>query len=100
LVDELPLNFDFFSIHLPTSTPLTMSPVTHNPSDNSGLELLFLTIPQSLLLQLGTASIMALLIAEKATTNTLTALGEASEELFRGERLPILNFPEPANPQT
>ncbi|MDJ0800256.1 MAG: hypothetical protein QNJ51_26185 [Calothrix sp. MO_167.B12] len=76
-----------------------MSPLNPNPSDHSGLELFLFTIPQSFLLQLGTASVMALLTAQKATTETFTALGEASEELFRGERLPILNFPEPANSQ-
>ncbi len=76
-----------------------MSQATHNPSEHSGLELLLFKIPQSLLLQLGTVSTMALLVAEKATSETFIALGEASEELFRGERLPILNFPEPLNPR-
>ncbi|MDJ0616679.1 MAG: hypothetical protein QNJ63_08015 [Calothrix sp. MO_192.B10] len=76
-----------------------MSPLTQKPSDHSGIELLLCTIPQSFLLQLGTVSVIALLIAQKASTETFTALGEASEELFRGERLPILNFPEPANSQ-
>ncbi|CDN14192.1 hypothetical protein RintRC_3117 [Richelia intracellularis] len=41
-----------------------------------------------------------MLITEKAATATLTSLGEASEELFRGERLPILNFPEPEKTQS
>ena len=77
-----------------------MSTVTHNPSEHSGLESSLFTIPQSLLLQLGTASIIALLITEKAATATLTSLGETSEELFRGERLPILNFPEPEKTQS
>jgi hypothetical protein len=52
------------------------------------------SIPQSLLLQIGTASILLLLTAEKAAGKALEALGEKSEELFRGDRLPILNFPE------
>ncbi|WP_088241038.1 hypothetical protein [Calothrix rhizosoleniae] len=76
-----------------------MSQSTHNPSDHSGLELLLFQIPQSFLLQLGTVSTMALLVATKATSETFIALGTASEELFRGERLPILNFPEPSNLQ-
>ncbi|MCP6758970.1 MAG: hypothetical protein NHB32_09450 [Fischerella sp. CENA71] len=67
-------------------------------SANSGLNLGLFTIPQSLLLQMGTASVMMLLIVEKATSETLQALGEASEELFRGDRLPILDFPE-QNPE-
>ncbi|MDJ0674163.1 MAG: hypothetical protein QNJ36_01970 [Calothrix sp. MO_167.B42] len=76
-----------------------MSQTTHNPPDTSGLELLLFEIPQSFLLQLGTASTMAILVAQKATSETFIALGEASEELFRGERLPILDFPEPLKPQ-
>ncbi|RUR77103.1 hypothetical protein PCC6912_40620 [Chlorogloeopsis fritschii PCC 6912] len=35
-----------------------------------------------------------LLLAEKATAQTLQAIGEATEEIFRGDRLPILDFPE------
>jgi hypothetical protein len=71
-----------------------MSRVTDRPSSDSGLNLVLFTIPQSLLLQVGTASILLLLLASKSTTENLQALGEASEELFRGDRLPILNFPE------
>lgn len=71
-----------------------MSPVTDRPSSDSGLNLGLFTIPQSFLLQVGTASILLLVLASKSTTETLQALGEASEELFRGDRLPILNFPD------
>ncbi len=71
-----------------------MQPDTTQPSSNAGLNLVLFTIPQFFLLQAGTASILLLLIAEKATTKTLQVFGEASEELFRGDRLPILNFPE------
>lgn len=69
-----------------------MSPTS--PSPNSGLNIIFFTIPQYALLQAGTASILLLLLAEKATVETLQAIGLASEELFRGDRLPILNFPD------
>lgn len=71
-----------------------MPPVIQNSSSNPGLNLTLFSIPQSLLLQIGTASILLLLAVEKATGKTLVALGEKSEELFRGDRLPILNFPE------
>jgi hypothetical protein len=47
-----------------------------------------------MLLQIGTASILLLLLTEKATVKAMVALGAASEELFRGDRLPILEFPE------
>jgi hypothetical protein len=71
-----------------------MPTVSQKQSSNPGLNLTLFSIPQSLLLQVGTASILLLLIAQKATGKALEALGEQSEELFRGDRLPILNFPE------
>jgi hypothetical protein len=71
-----------------------MQAANSKSSDNSGLNLGLFSIPQSFLLQMGTASVMMLLLAEKATVETLQALGEASEELFRGDRLPFLDFPE------
>ncbi len=70
-----------------------MPSVTTQPSSAAGLNLVLFTIPQSLLLQVGTASILLLLLAEKVTVETLQVFGEGSEELFRGERLPILDFP-------
>ncbi len=71
-----------------------MSPTTQKPSPNPELNLLLFSIPQSLLLQLGTASILMLLSAGHASVKALEALGQGSEELFRGDRLPILEFPE------
>jgi hypothetical protein len=62
-------------------------------SSNSGLNLGLISIPQSLLLQTGTASILLLLLAQKASQSALEVMGQASEEIFRGDRLPILNFP-------
>ncbi|MBW4635860.1 MAG: hypothetical protein KME30_29450 [Iphinoe sp. HA4291-MV1] len=71
-----------------------MPPVTPSSSSDSERNRVLFTIPQSFLLQVGTASILLLLIAEKATLESLQAFGEATEELFRGDRLPILNFPD------
>ncbi|MCV3214867.1 hypothetical protein OGM63_15300 [Plectonema radiosum NIES-515] len=62
-------------------------------SSNSGLNLGLISIPQSLLMQTGTASILLLLLAQKASQSALVAMGQASEEIFRGDRLPILSFP-------
>ncbi|MBK1988596.1 hypothetical protein A0J48_013785 [Sphaerospermopsis aphanizomenoides BCCUSP55] len=69
-----------------------MSLLNQNPSPTNGLNLILSSIPQCCLLQIGTASMLLLLIAEKATAEGLKALGEASEEVFRGDRLPILNL--------
>ncbi|NEU76010.1 hypothetical protein PI95_026515 [Hassallia byssoidea VB512170] len=60
---------------------------------SNGLNLGLITIPQSLMTQTGTASILLLLLAQKASQSALEAMGQASEEIFRGDRLPILNFP-------
>jgi hypothetical protein len=37
---------------------------------------------------------LILVIAQKATSEALISLGEASEELLRGDRLPVLPFPD------
>lgn len=71
-----------------------MSLVTQHPSPNPGLNLILFSIPQSCLLQMATASMLLLLVADKATGKALATLGTASEEVFRGDRLPILNFPD------
>ncbi|MEA5576647.1 hypothetical protein [Anabaena sp. UHCC 0451] len=71
-----------------------MSLVTQHPSPNPGLNLILFSIPQSCLLQIATASMLLLLVADKATGQALATLGTASEEVFRGDRLPILNFPD------
>jgi hypothetical protein len=71
-----------------------MSSVTSTPWTQPELSLFLFSIPQSLLLQIGTASILVLLTTGQATTKALEAVGQASEELFRGDRLPILNFPD------
>ncbi|MCC5631554.1 hypothetical protein LC613_27830 [Nostoc sphaeroides CHAB 2801] len=71
-----------------------MPPANQQPSTNPVSNLDFFSIPQSFLLQIGTASILLLLITGKSTVRALEAIGEASEELLRGDRLPNLDFPE------
>ncbi len=71
-----------------------MPPVNQQFFSQPGLNLIAFTIPPSCLLQVGTVSILILLMAQKATSEVLLSLGEASEELFRGDRLPNLNFPD------
>lgn len=70
-----------------------MPPINSQSSTNPGLNLVLFSIPQSLLLEIGTASILLLLTSQKATVKALESIGQASEELFRGDRLPILPFP-------
>ncbi|MDZ8088846.1 MAG: hypothetical protein RMY16_25345 [Nostoc sp. DedQUE12b] len=70
-----------------------MPPTNQQSSTKPASNLDLFPIPQSFLLQIGTASILLLLITGKATVRALEAVGEASEELFRGDRLPNLDFP-------
>ena len=71
-----------------------MSPVNQQSFSQSGLNCLAFTIPSSCLLQLSTVSLLMLVIAQKATSEALISLGEASEELLRSDRLPVLPFPK------
>lgn len=74
-----------------------MTSENFTPSQNQDDELnfAFFSIAQSLLLNMGTSSLLGVLVAQKTVTETLTNLGQASEEIFRGDRLPVLDFPEP-----
>jgi len=69
------------------------SKAANSQSSKTELNLGLFSIPQSVILQAGTVSVLTLVLAEKATREALIAVGQASEELFRGERLPILDFP-------
>ena len=70
-----------------------MSPITQKSAQNSGLNLILFSVSQNCLLQVATASMLLLVVADKTASQALTALGEASQEVFRGDRLPLLNFP-------
>lgn len=69
------------------------SQAVNSQSSKAQLNLGLFSIPQSVILQAGTVSVLTLVLAEKATREALIAVGQASEELFRGERLPVLDFP-------
>lgn len=62
-------------------------------SETEGLNLILFTIPQATLLQLSTGPVLLALLGGKAFSETLQAIGKASEEVFRGDRLPVLKFP-------
>jgi len=62
--------------------------------ETAGVKLLFFSIPNDLLLQIGTGSLLLGLIGSKAVAQAVRAIGQASEEVFRGDRLPVLPFPE------
>ena len=68
--------------------------LTNSLSWDYPLNLVMRNIPQPLILQLGTTSILMLVTTQKATFKALESIGQASEELFRGDRLPLLPFPD------
>ena len=51
--------------------------------------------PASFCLSLAVVPVLFGLMAAHSLAENLRELGENSEELFRGERLPLLNLPEP-----
>ena len=71
-----------------------MSSVNQQSFSQSGLNCITFTISSSCLLQLSTVSLLMLVMAQKATSEALISLGEASEELLRSDRLPVLPFPK------
>lgn len=70
---------------------------TSQKSSDSGINLIFFNIPQDVLLQLSTVAVLTALVGGKAFSETLQAISQASEEIFRGDRLPVLRFPDETN---
>ncbi len=52
------------------------------------------TVPPSLLVSLAATPWLLTIVAVQATQELLEQLGLASEEIFRGDRLPVLHFPD------
>lgn len=71
--------------------PMPSSSQKHSEPD--GLDLNFFTIPLNILLQISTGPLLMVLLGSKAGSETLQTIGQASEEVFRGDRLPPLKFP-------
>ncbi|MGD1700835.1 MAG: hypothetical protein F6K22_06205 [Okeania sp. SIO2F4] len=51
-------------------------------------------ISSDIVLSLATAPVLLGLLGNKAINELLSEIGLYSEEIFRGDRLPMLNFPE------
>lgn len=50
-------------------------------------------VPPSLLLSVATVPMLLALVGGRALTEAMRELGELSEEIFRGDRLPVLHVP-------
>lgn len=53
-----------------------------------------LPIPSDILLSLVALPMLGGLLAAKAAAEFVASIGSESEEVFRGSRLPVLNFPQ------
>lgn len=60
---------------------------------DEGFNLIFFNIPTQIVLQICTGTVIGAVLGSKALEETLQAIGQASEEVFRGDRLPVLKFP-------
>jgi hypothetical protein len=62
------------------------------PSNPSTLKPSPPKLPTGILLSLSTAPFLLALLGSRAITRVLQEAGQASEELFRGDRLPVLKI--------
>ncbi|MCC3605534.1 MAG: hypothetical protein JGK24_20455 [Microcoleus sp. PH2017_29_MFU_D_A] len=53
-----------------------------------------LPIPSDILLSLAALPMLGGLLVAKAAAEFVSSIGIESEEVFRGSRLPVLNFPQ------
>jgi len=56
--------------------------------------------PEEILLGLVTVPFLAGLVVARTLANTMVAVGQSSEELFRGDRLPTLRVVRPDEEQS
>ena len=76
-----------------------MQSSSHSKSAKSEQGLLKLKINPEVLLGLATLPVLAGLLGVNAIAQSLQELGVLSEEIFRGDRLPVLNLSDtPNNP--
>jgi hypothetical protein len=57
-------------------------------------------ISSEILLSLATPPVLLFLLGSKAIAELLQDLGQASEEVFRGDRLPVLNLDDATHPSS
>ena len=65
-----------------------------NPPEKEALNHPQVIIPTDILLSLTTGPLLLGILCGKATLDFMQSLGEASEEIFRGDRLPAIKFPD------
>ena len=71
-----------------------MQSFRENSSENPTVTVPSGKISSDLLLSLATGPVLLVLLANKGINELLPEIGLYSEEIFRGDRLPMLNFPQ------
>ncbi len=56
--------------------------------------------PVKLLVSIATVPALAAIVGLQGILQQVQALANSTEEIFRGDRLPLLPFPEPSDPET
>ena len=83
---------------LSKSLPLEPTPSADAPAAEDEISPIDLQVPlrefSSFLLGLATVPVLAGICAARACAEQLPELGDMGEEVFRGDRLPVLRFPK------
>lgn len=62
--------------------------------ENQSVQPFFSLISEEIFLSLATIPVLMGVVGTKALMEMMAEIGQASEEIFRGDRLPVLNFPK------
>lgn len=72
-------------------------PSAHEPASKNEQSLLALNINPEILLAFATLPVLAGLVGVNAIAQSVQELGVLSEEIFRGDRLPVLDLSNPSD---
>ncbi|MBE9192461.1 hypothetical protein IQ230_19335 [Gloeocapsopsis crepidinum LEGE 06123] len=59
------------------------------------IDLFFFSLSPQVLLQIGTGPVLLAMLGLRAYSELIESVGQSAEEILRGDRLPLLPFPEP-----
>ncbi|MES1026645.1 hypothetical protein ABN584_27505 [Gloeocapsa sp. BRSZ] len=59
------------------------------------IDLFFISLSSKVLLQIGTGPVLLGMLGARAYSELIQSIGQSAEEILRGNRLPVLPFPEP-----
>jgi hypothetical protein len=89
-----------FNLGITNSRTFIMTHATpaHNPNRRAASTQT--SLPVEVAIALTTAPLLIVLVGTKVLSNTMQDLGRWSEELFRGDRLPLLNLQSSSPPSS